>query len=252
MTTSKTLDSLIILNTRPASQNHKLNQLIKERGGKAVSLPTLLIHFIDLSFPISFNLYDTVIFTSANAVVGAKKMRIQNFSSPAVAIGPGTAEAMKVVNLPVAALPTQFNSEGLLDLPLLKNAHHKKILIFCGKNPRPLLRDELTNRGAEVTLAPVYERLCPPFNIKEALPALKQKNIDVIISTSAESLQNLYHMLTPEGLPWLKKIPLLVTSKKMEALTKNLTLKQPPIIATGSDDEAVIQALLKWYTTKKK
>src|SRR3989344_2637611 len=112
------LKGLTVLNTRPLSQAHLLNQLIKEEGGQVITLPMLEIEFT--SAEKVNNDCDVAIFTSANATINLEKRKIFSPNILVVAIGKGTAAALKQKNLqPI--LPTAFNSEGLLALPCLQN-----------------------------------------------------------------------------------------------------------------------------------
>ncbi len=234
---NQSLNNLIILNTRPTHQADGLNQLLTTLGGKIISYPTIEIIPTD-NITTQWDHFDIAIFVSANAVhFSIKKQGFSNIS--VIAIGPGTANALKQYGISNSIIPEQYNSEGILSLKKLENIDGKSIIIFCGENTRPLLKETLKGRGAKVTLAECYRRRCPKINEQDKQALLKQ-TINIIISTSKESLNNLCAMIGNDKS--LLKIPLLVISPSMKTLAENQGW-QTIICAPNASDQAVLDTL---------
>lgn len=239
------------LNTRPKDQADLLNNLLHQIGALSINLPC-----IEISGPPNPSLLkeslknstqdDYIIFLSANTLnfLGA---HWPTYKATLIAIGPGTETALKKINKLVRYIPEDFSSEGLLGLEVLQNPHGKKITIFCGENPRPLLAETLKARGAIVQEVICYRRVKPHFNVHTELGPLKAASIDCIISTSLESLNNLYEMLAEEGRDWLLSRQLLVISQAMLERAKELGFKKSPLLAKNASDAAIVERLKDFY-----
>lgn len=231
--------------TRPIHQAKNLSAQIENLGGKSLLFPTLNIQPLSLEGKIDlFPQIDKVIFTSANAVCSVMPHWEKIQPIPAVfAIGSGTAKALANFQI-FAKTPTkaEFNSEGLLKLPELQTVKNQCIVIFSGVGGRELLLEELTKRGAKVEKIAVYRRECPA--LPDTFPP--SENISLIISTSSESLKNLWQMAGAKGQVWLSQQPLLVISKSMATLAQELGFKCKALVANNASDEAILVAIVAW------
>lgn len=244
------LTNLTFLVTRPEHQAKHLCGLLEELGGVCVVQPALTIvplpENITAALTQSPNAIDAIIFTSANAVYPVMPYWQKIHTNHVFAIGPGTATALAEFSI-TAQQPTdqQFNSEGLLALPALNNVAQQQIIIFSGEGGRTLLQDTLQQRGAVVEKISVYRReIAIP---KQTLPALK--NIDLVISTSRESLLALTQLYAT-SLVALQQRPLLVISHDMAALAKKLGFTAEIMTANNSSDAAIVDAALAWHKSK--
>jgi uroporphyrinogen-III synthase len=240
----KHLTNLSFLVTRPEHQAQDLIWLLEKLGGTCILFPTLTITPLPANITAAqlSGRVDKVIFTSANAVSPVMP-HWQDIQADAVfAIGPGTANALAEFSID-AQQPAdqQFNSEGLLALPALGDVAGQRIVIFSGEGGRALLLETLQQRGAQVEKIAVYRReVATPT---QPLPELK--NIDLIISTSGESLTaltQLYAASTNE----LRQRPLLVISPTMAVLAQELGFSGEIIVAENSSDAAIVEAILAW------
>jgi uroporphyrinogen-III synthase len=235
--------SLFLL-TRPAHQAKNLTACIKEKGGRCILLPTLVIQPQPpekMARAIArLPSVHAVIFTSANAVSPVMPHWHTLTSAPAVfAVGPATAAALKHYKIHVT-IPASYNSEGLLALPALHHVQHQNIVLFAGKGGRSILKKTLQKRGANVQKIATYTRLCPNIS-PDMFPITEDV---VIIATSETSLKNLWKMAGTEKHTWLKKQPVLVISKKMALLARQLGFTQPPIEAKNATDQAIVEAIM--------
>jgi uroporphyrinogen-III synthase len=249
-----------ILLTRPQHQVQELGDLISQFGGIPILFPSLHIlppQNMELLKEAIKNLsaFAIAIFTSVNAVTHAapliknvwpefpKKLKI-------VSIGEGTAKALVQEGLPHHYLPQgRFNSENLLKLPFLQKIAKKNIVIFTGLGGRDLLAHTLSLRGAKVHLAIAYRRVIPTYTKTMVLKIWRKKNIDIIVCTSNEALQNLVNILAPYGKKdLLLKTPLLLGSERQEVFAKILGFAFKPVIAENVTNEAIITSLKQWET----
>jgi len=234
-----------VLITRTEKQAAPLIKKIESLGGKITLFPCIEISppndFATLQqFQENMCEYDIAIFTSGNATQPI------NFSWPknkTIAIGAGTAKAMRNKKIPVTFISKKFSSEGLLALDVLQNVQDKKIAIFCGENPRPLLAEALSNKGAHVFKVFCYRRALPRYS-NEAIQNILKQNITHVLCLSMETLKNLFILTSAFDKKWLSSKQLIVATQSMAKLaTKELNLKHPAIVLNTIDEASIINAL---------
>jgi uroporphyrinogen-III synthase len=249
----KPLQNCKILITRPQHQAQALCTAIQNAGGICIALPMLKItdptdktELLKIINKLSD--YDIAIFTSANAVLKtAPLLSVLSSNLQIAAIGPATAHALQQASIAVHLIPpSPFNSEALLNLPELKNCRDKKIVIITGENGRALLSETLKQRGALVTTAISYLRTLPKID-NSMLKHIEKQPMDIIISTSVESLQNLISVFV-HSKEWLLTIPLLVVSDRAKIQATELGFKKI-IQAENASDKAVLERLKIWYAS---
>ena len=239
------LTNLTFMNTRPAHQAEPLNQLLISFGAKTINFPTLEIEATNTiktqSICQQLKTFDIAIFVSANAAHYSHAYWPLPFPIPTViAIGPGTEKTLNKYGIAKIILPNYYNSKGILALPELNPAQNKKIIIFCGKDPKPLLYKTLSEQNARVTRCECYQRIGvnPSQN---RLAILDNKKLDGIISTSQESLKTLNTLLKNHA--YLKKVPLIVISAEMKTLAKAQGW-QKIVISSNASNEAIVKTLI--------
>jgi uroporphyrinogen-III synthase len=250
----KMLTGKTVVITRPAHQAARLARQIQELGGKILILPMLEI------LPVSddrnlraalenMSAYQIAIFVSANAVHYALPYCHSPFTVPAIAIGPGTARALQEYPVLDIRVSPSHHSEGILALPILQNINGAKLAIFCGENSRPLLKNVLVARGAIVDEIVCYRRRCPDVNVAQTLMDWQNGGVNLIISTSQESLENLWRLFGNMGGEWLLHTPLLVISSAMATRAEQYGFRSI-IVAGGASDEAICATLKSDYRKK--
>jgi uroporphyrinogen-III synthase len=238
--------------TRPQAQAETLINTLSGMGAEVLAAPGLEI------FPVQNNKLETtfldldrfqhVIFTSISAArLGMSKLDEYWPQWPVgiewYAVGAGTAKVLAEYTVQ-AQLPEKYNSEGLLALPGLQSLAEQKVLIVKGVGGRTLLADTLKSRGAELVLADVYQRACPPVNTSiqaQVKTVLNTASPVVMVVSSIESLENLESLLAPSW-PQLQKRPLVVVS---ERIAQHARLKgfQNITVSPKPDDASVITTL---------
>lgn len=255
--TDKPLQGVGVLVTRPAHQSERLCGLIEAEGGQPVCFPVLEILDPQDSSPFlaiieRLDQFDIAIFISANAVTKAMNGILARRGLPAhlrlATVGKGSARELERLGFQVDICPAgKFNSEALLDLPDLQEVAGKRIVIFRGEGGRELLADTLKERGALVEYAEVYRRAQPQSDMSDLLRRWARGEIAVVIVTSNEGLRNLFDMVGKLGQQWLRNTQLVVVSERTAQLAHELGVKHPPLVAEQASDEALVQAIRRWW-----
>lgn len=239
MNKQQTLNGLRILNTRPKEQAAALSCLLKQHGARVTELPMLTIQPIRknwLKELPSLTHFEQAIFISPNAV-SYFFSKISQTTWPltlkTIAIGLGTAEALTKHHIAVDAIPTEFNSQGLLTLPALQHVSHQSILLIKGVGGLTLIPDTLRERGASVTELSIYHRGVPKINLKRIDDLWQRDAIDMIVITSQEALNNLLISFGIEKRAWLCSKPFLVLSPRLAKAAADCGIKT---VITGHYD----------------
>jgi uroporphyrinogen-III synthase len=238
-----------ILVTRPEPDASRLAEKLRAEGAQAQVFATLKIltlfpkDFIALALQQSQGIF---IFLSKHAVISVfQNIKELPQTNTVLAIGPGTAQELAKHHIKAIIPPKDYNTESLLNLRLLQEVEDRSIFIFAGEEGRTLLQETLDQRGAKVTVVPVYRRVLQtetPFS----LPDWQDNGINIIITTSGDSLRALIHLTSPEQHLWLKQQKLLVISERMAEFAKELGFtSEQLIIAANASDQGIITALIE-------
>lgn len=239
-----------VLVTRPEAQAAALVAQLRERDYHVIALPTIAIECLNVSSQCaSFVDADWWIFTSQNAVTclgDALPQHWQSFArKPRVAaIGPATAAALKSQGIKVDIIPSaqDMNSEGLLAQAEFQTPDGLRMVICRGEGGRTILADTLHARGATVLPLISYRRTCPhlPDSFR-----LNPAEIDLIVTTSVESLLNLFNMLGQSAANWLRDKHYIVVSERGAQTAKELGINTTPIVATANQ-QTLLEAIEQW------
>ena len=241
-----------IVITRPAHQAGPVSQRLELLGATVLQFPLLGIaepqnitrsqqQLADLAH------YDTLLFTSPNAVESAlQKLGASIPESATIAcIGQKTAQSLERFGVQVSIVPDAvFNSEALLAEPEFQQMQGKRVAIIRGEGGRDLLKSTLSLRGASVDYIDVYRRICPAHDLLPLLKFQQGGQLDIIALTSAESLRNLFTLAG--GAAWLDGVALLLGSERMQLALKETTHHGPVHLAADPSDDSMYQALLDW------
>lgn len=209
--------------SRPDPEGTALCELIKAGGDQAIHFPT-----IDIVPPANISALkeagaklgeqDWLIFISPQAVYqGVKWLPALPETVQFAAMGTGSALALEKAGYSSAIYSAKaMNAEGLLALAPFQSIKHKKIAVIRGEGGREWLERELVLRGAEVLSVICYRRALPDREVAVERALLKQGAVDVIISTSLESVKNLKHMVGAAQEEKLLAIPLMVNSERVK------------------------------------
>lgn len=244
------LAGLKIVVTRPREQAAHLMQGIERFGGKVLLFPLLEIAPAANQAALYEQVariaqFDLAIFISPNAVqYGMVAIRAAGDLPPALRIatvGQGSARALRELGVTGIIAPTvNFDSEGLLALPELRNIAGWRVLIFRGDGGRELLGNTLKARGATVEYAACYQRGKPQLDTA----ALLNDAPDAITVTSSEALDHLWRMLNGDARAMLHDTPLFVPHARIAGLAHQQGWRQ--VLLTGAGDDGLLSGLLAW------
>jgi uroporphyrinogen-III synthase len=248
------LQDVGVLVTRPEHQAIALCRLLEEHGARTVRLPAIDIKPLasrDIAARLGpLSAFDAVIFTSANAVrFGAALLDLQRDLTLG-ALGPATAHALNQAGYQVAVQSNDsIDSEGLLKHPRLEHCTGRRILLIKGVGGRPFLAQQLTQRGAQIVTADVYERL--PARADEAtLAAICEQfaggALRIVTATSVEIAGNLLAMATAALREELKRVHWLVAGARVAAGVREHGIAAPLLQAASADDQDLLAELLRW------
>ena len=241
--------------TRPAGQTAHLAALIRAAGGEPLLFPALEILDAGDLRPVfalieRLDAFDLAVFVSANAVdkalalVGAR--RAWPPALRVATVGRGSERELRRRGFAAVIAPSErFDSEGLLELPELKQVEGKRVVIFRGEGGRELLGDALIARGAAVDYAACYRRGRPNADPAPLLGLCARGELDAFTVTSTEGLANLHDMLGEAGRKCLKGTPLFAPHERIAAAARALGVQT--VVLTGPGDEGLVAGLAAFF-----
>jgi uroporphyrinogen-III synthase len=213
------LKGLKVLNTRPLHQAEALNEQIRQASGQPLSFPALEIRrteerWYDLLPPLET--VSQAIFTSANAVdFGLAYLQGWPSQILITTIGKATAERLLHYNLKAYQYPHTPDSEHLLALPSFQSIKNQTILVFKGEGGRVEIEKTLKQRGAKLSVLNVYQRQLPKIDSTRFASWWQESAVDIILFTSQQAMENIFHLLGPKAKSWLMSTACLVISQRL-------------------------------------
>lgn len=245
MTTRRREREWYAISLRPQGQHRRLRDATARAGGHLLALSSLRIVALDDAEARS-RLGDALaaprcIFTSPNAVTHAA--RLQVLQAPgAIAVGAGTAAALRRHGCAGAATPKRMDSEGLLDLAELRDVAGQRIGLVSGVGGRGLIERTLGERGAHVVRADVYRREVAEFSPAslrrfDAFPAAA-----VLFVTSAEALDAALDQLDGARRAKLLAMPAVVASERLREASTQAGFGKIVVAASARPADLVLAA----------
>ncbi len=196
-----------ILITRPRAQAGDFAEKLRTAGFEPIFFPVIEIRPMENNVALERALaklecYDWMVFTSVNAVdvvfnrltkgekgVGERGVRV-------AAIGPKTADALRVRGVTPDFVPEEYVAESIL--PGLGDLRGKWVLLPRAEIARKALPQAIAEAGGVPHEISVYQTL-PVQPDPECLAALKS-GVDVITLTSPSTVQNFVAIAQQNGL----------------------------------------------------
>jgi uroporphyrinogen-III synthase len=189
-----------------------------------------------------------VIYTSVNAVELAAGLWPRPRRARVAAVGQATVRALEARGIQAQMAPNSGSgSESLLATTPLANIQGQRILIVRGLGGRELLRDTLTARGAEVTIAEIYERraLQPDAASLERLRVTVESAPRLAVTaTSVAILTALLVPLTAAVRDAVVRAWLVVPSERIADAAREQRWHGPIVVAASAEDDVMLAALL--------
>lgn len=187
-------DAPVII-TRPSEQNSGLINTLKNQGRSVFAMPLIDIKPISneqiKSCFLNLDNYEFAFPVSANAVNIAMQWVDSYWPQTPVglkwlAVGPASKQALEnhqIASADILMPKDKYASEGLLELDELQTGYTNKVLVLRAETGRSLFANSLKERGFEVEILALYERLEIEHSNDAWLEALKQPAIVQINSS---------------------------------------------------------------------
>ncbi|MDP4548156.1 uroporphyrinogen-III synthase [Marinobacter sp. MDS2] len=163
-------------------------------------------------------------------------------------VGSGTSSVFAGHGLKARQPRQGWTSEALLELPSLQNLAGDKVLLARGEQGRELIRETLEQRGAKVSVMPLYRRAQPYYPPEQVDEIFGNFRPEVVIALSGETLNNLNDLATGYQLGLHRTLVVVpaerVARKAEEAGFTNL------IIPAGLDDQSLITSVASKLAAK--
>lgn len=191
-----------ILVTRARHQSEPFRRQLSELGAIVVEVPTIEIRPVPKSREMKAaidRLEETglVVFTSANAVDIFFPLLLDQgrdardlAGSKICAIGPETARSLEARGLRADLVAGEYTAEGLLAALKDWDLQGMHVLVPRARMGRDALPATLLQQGAEVTILPVYETVCPQSSTDELRRLFAGPGVDAITFTSSSTVVN--------------------------------------------------------------
>jgi uroporphyrinogen III methyltransferase/synthase len=195
--------------TRAAEQTADFAERLRALGAEVIEFPTIAAappsSFAVLDHAINeAATFEWLIFTSARGVDAfIERLRtlghdLRAIGSAAIAaIGPATAERLRHYALQVAAMPSEYRAEAIIDAIGAAKIQGARILIPRAEVAREILPELLLKHGArEVVIAPAYRTVMPddPDSVR-IRDLAASRAIDLVTFTSSSTVTNFRQMI---------------------------------------------------------
>lgn len=196
-----------LLITRAAAQAGEFNAMLTERGASVIECPTIRFLEPERWEPLDDSLrnladYDWLLLTSGNAVRTLfRRLETLGLDARALggcrvcALGPKTAEAMRMFGIRADLIPSDYKAEGVITEFSRMDMAGKKVLYPRADLARETISRELGVMGALVECPVAYRTVLPDRLPPEAVFALEKRSVDCITFTSSSTVRNLARML---------------------------------------------------------
>lgn len=215
-----------MISLRPRGDHAALRRAASAHGAKVLALSPWRIQPLDdadtraaLEAALRAG---TVVVTSPSAVRAAAVLRslkthdAQHF----VAVGEGTAAALRRAGIARVETPARMNSEGVLALPVLQHVNGRDIGLITAPGGRDRIEPALSARGAIVRRAEVYQRVVVALS-QRAMRALRGLTAPAVIAlSSGEAFVRILDALPANAADALRGCKVVAASQRLADLAR--------------------------------
>lgn len=239
-----------VISLRPLGQHASLRRAAAVHGARLLALSPLRIEArTDAATVAALRAAlaaDVVVFTSPNAVRAATALRALRArrGQAWLAVGAGTAAALRRAGIAHAEAPTRMDSEGLLALPALQDARGGTIALVSAPGGRDRLAPALRARGAIVQRADVYARIATPPSPR-ALARLRTLDAPLLLAlSSAEALASLLAAVPDDIRAILRRSRVVAASERLGSLARTEGFDDIVVAASARPRDLMVAALV--------
>ncbi|MCY7353728.1 MAG: uroporphyrinogen-III synthase [Lysobacter sp.] len=225
-TPAQPLAGWYVISLRPRDGHAALRRAASAHGAKVLALSPWRIQPLDdaatraaLDVAIAA---DTVIATSPSAVRAAAALRplkthgAQHF----IAVGEGTAAALRRAGIAQIETPTRMDSEGVLALSVLQHVNGRDIGLITAPGGRDRIEPALRERGARVLRADVYRRVPIELSPRAVRALLKLATPAAIALSSGEAFVRILDALPANAADVLRRCRIIAASQRLADLAR--------------------------------
>lgn len=215
-----------LLSLRPRGQHAALRRAATPLGAQVVGLsPWALVarHDAATRAALAHALRaERVVFSSPAAVHAAARLQPLDAAHPGIwlAVGAGTAAALRSHGVANVQAPQRMDSEGLLDLPALDMLDGLQAALVTAPGGRGVIAQTLQARGARLQRVDVYQRQPLRLPPRQLQRLRHQPTPWVLALSSAEALALLQAQLPLDLLARLQAQPVVAASPRLLALAR--------------------------------
>ncbi|MBQ2245521.1 MAG: uroporphyrinogen-III C-methyltransferase [Selenomonadales bacterium] len=248
-----------VLVTRAREQASALTAQLESLGAACIEAPSIKIEapsdgYAGIDAAIStLDTYEWVIFTSVNGVKHFfARMKEAGKDSRALAgiricaIGSKTAEEVAKHGLIADIVPAEFRAEGIVEAMKEYVSEGTKILLARAKEARNVLPEELTKRGALVTIAEAYRTVVASTNGDELADMLREGKVDWVTFTSSSTVTNLVSLLGEGGADLIRQTKVACIGPITAATCAQYDIK-PTVMADEYTISGLVQKIEAYY-----
>jgi uroporphyrinogen-III synthase len=207
---------------RPVGNGASLVRKVRAQGGQPLLLPGLALRGVaDADTAAARREWqaacegDVLIFTSPAAVRYAVALAPLRTAARVLAVGQGTARALRRHGVGDVRAPLRQDSEGLLALAELHGLEGRAVALVGAPGGRGMLRATLLARGAALREVHVYRRVPARLDRRHADAVRRLPSSALVLLSSAESWRNLASALPPDALRRLCAATAVVSSERL-------------------------------------
>jgi len=237
----------VVVITRPAGTASALVRQVQARGGVPLRLPGLALRAAPDVAAAREGLRaaladEVVVFISPAAVRHAAALLPLRTTAVVLAVGQGTARALRRHGI-TAAAPRRQDSEGLLELPALQALRGRSVALIGAPGGRGVLREQLAARGAQLRELHVYHRAPPRLDRRHVAALLQLPASAQVLLSSAEALQNLQQGLPATAWARLCAATAVVSSERLAEAARAVGFRRIRVAASALAADLLAQAM---------
>lgn len=215
-----------VISLRPQGGHASLRRAAAAHGARLIALSPwkLRLHADDAARAALRAALDAsrVLFTSPAAVRAATAMQELHPQPDQawIAVGSGTARALRHAGVEGVESPARMDSEGLLELPALQRLAGIDVGLVTAPEGRGLLAASLRERGARLLRADVYAR--EPIALSpSALRKLRALQAPALLALSSEgALRHVLAQAPADILAQLRASPAVAASERLQRIAR--------------------------------
>ncbi|ESK38384.1 hypothetical protein P256_01923 [Acinetobacter nectaris CIP 110549] len=232
---------MLFINTRPRDRADALTREICKQGIDVLDVPLLHLESVALSEQLTQQFHalpqaNIIIVVSPTAAKIGLSYLAQVFQETPqlesihwIAVGAKTAEVLKAAGIN-AHIPKVETSEGMLELPILKQASIQSIAFWRGEGGRQFMMSHLAQKNINIINMILYKRSLPRETVtsfQHVAEILKQYHQKIYVCISSEASWLNWLNLLKHDLDVVSKCHYIVLGARLHSIVaKNIPLEK--------------------------